>query len=219
VSHSIARLVKVAATLAVLTAVLWLLHPWTVRPINGAAVDAGDPSAAVDRLWADRLVPALVASAADAGTVVEALRSSPDGARAKFGRSDGSGGWYVTLRGRGRILSIDTTSATGLAAIDVLPYDGRADLTLQIGPVIRGSAVRDATDLVPFSQFPNQLAYADAANTLNARVAKDVLGPVSPLAKGQVVSFVAAGGTTAADSRQLDSLVPVQLSIEPPGRD
>jgi predicted lipoprotein len=214
------RLTRVAVTIVVLTTALWLLHPWTVRPINGAPGDVIDPAVAVDRLWTAKLQPALVASAADAGTVLEALRKSPDDARAKFGRTDGSGGWYVTVRGQGRVLLIDTSSATGLATIDLPPYDGHVDLTLQIGPVIRGSALRDATDLVPFSQFPNQLAYADAANALNARVARDVLGPVSTsLAKGQALSFVAAGGTASPDSRQLDSLVPVQLSLESSSRD
>jgi predicted lipoprotein len=165
-------------------------------------------------------LPAIVASALDARTVLDALRTSPKTARAKFGRTDGSGGWYVTVRGRGHIVAIDRSSSTGVATIDLAPYDGRADLTLQIGPVIRGSAVRDATDLVPFSQFPNQLAYADAANALNAHVVKEVIEPITQaLAEGRECSFVAAGSTDPSHESRLDSLVPLQLSIETSNHD
>ena len=212
--------VKLAATIATVSAALWFLHPWTVRPIDGVSANGGDPAARVDRDWSSTVRPALMASAVDVRAVVDALRASPGSARARFGRADGAGGWYVVVRGTGRVLSIDRISAAGVARIDLAPYDDREDLSLQVGPVIRGSALRDATDLVPFNNFPNQLAYADAANALNARAFRDVLErAVSTLGPGQLVTFVAAGTTDAPEGSQLAGLVPIDLSVEGRGRE
>jgi predicted lipoprotein len=198
---------------------LWLGHPWTVRPI-AARVDApsgsgADPTAFVDAMWTPKLVPALLAAAADVRIVLDALQSSAPEAHRRFGRADGSGSWYVVVRGSGRVLSVDRQSSNGVALIDIAPYDGRADLSLQLGPAVRGTALRDATNLVPFSRFSNQLQFADVANALNERSDREVVRPIAPkLVPGTVVAFVAAASDEANEGQRLSGLVPVQLTIE-----
>ena len=41
---------------------------------------------------------------------------------------------------------------------------------LQIGPAINGTALRDATGLINFNDFLNQIEYANAATELNNQV-------------------------------------------------
>jgi predicted lipoprotein len=65
------------------------------------------------------------------------------------------------MRGEGRVAQVED---------DRLVLDsGVAVLT---GPVIRGTALRDALPFIQFSQFTNQLEYARVANALNDRAVK-----------------------------------------------
>jgi predicted lipoprotein len=106
-------------------------------------------------------------------------------------------------------------SRAGLALVDVPPFDQKPDISIQIGPVLRGTSLRDATGLVHFTDFLNQLQFADVGNELNDRVLKTVLAPLDiPKLKGRTVSFA---GTLAAEAKAeppLRELVPVKLTPE-----
>jgi predicted lipoprotein len=110
---------------------------------------------------------------------------------------------------------VDIRSRNGLALVDIEPRDQWPDVSIQIGPVVRGTSLRDATGIVGFTDFVNQIQFADAGNELNDRVLKTVLAPVDKSKlKGQVVSFA---GTLAAEVKAeppLRELVPVVLAVK-----
>lgn len=195
--------------------------PWTVRPIGvekeapaGASAMA-NPAAYVDSIWAAKLMPAILNSAVDAPVLLKALAASPEDARARYGRREANGPAYFIVKGEGVVIDVDTRSRNGLALVDIAPYDQRPDVSIQIGPVVRGTSLRDATGIVRFSDFVNQLQFADVGNELNDRVLKTVLVPVDKSkVKGRVVSFA---GTLAAELKTepaLRELLPVKLTVE-----
>jgi len=195
--------------------------PWTVRPIeNGESAESSGhatlvPSRYVDSIWDSKLVPTVLNSAVDARTLLDSMSSSVEQARNRYGHRDASGPWYFMVKGEGRVISIDTRSRVGLAFVDVAPFDRQADLSLQIGPVLRGTSLRDAPGIVHFTDFVNQLQFADVANELNDRALKLVLAPIeSAKLKGRLVSF--AGAARAEDGAQppIRELVPVRLAVE-----
>ncbi len=208
-----------AAALSLACFALASCVPWTVRPIGSGAESAGagaqTPAAFVESLWDAKLLPAVRTAAVDARTLLDALAASPDAAIAAHARREGSGPAYFIVKGSGIVRNVDTSSRAGLALVDVAPFDGRPDISIQIGPVLRGVSLRDATGLVRFSDFVNQLEYADVGNELNARVLKSVLAPIDPSALGgRTVTFA---GTLAAETSAvppLRELVPVELSVE-----
>lgn len=169
-----------------------VLRPWTVRPLDetGAAV-VGPPrfdgAAYVETTWRER-APAQLAAARP---VAEATTT------AQF------------LRGEGVVVDVDTTSRVGVARVDLAPGDGQADVVLQIGPVIPGTALRDALK-IGFSEFNTQVDYADVGARLNARVLA-AMPDVSAL-EGKKVTFVGAGAT-GPDG--LVRVTPVQLDAAP----
>ena len=71
--------------------------------------------------------------------------------RHRLGRQDPGGPAYFSVKGEGRVLSADTRSRVGVLFVDVAPFDRRADVSIQIGPVLRGTALRDATGFVRFA--------------------------------------------------------------------
>ncbi|MGP8243429.1 MAG: DUF2291 domain-containing protein [Bryobacteraceae bacterium] len=185
--------------------------PWTVVPLSDSTASPGDPKALVDRLWDSRIVPAVLHSAVDVRVLLDAAAANPDRARAQFGV--GPDHAYLLLKGRGRVLAVDTVSPSRPASLDVPPFDGRADVTLQLGPVIFGDALRDATGIIRFSDFVNQLQFADAGNALNQRAARAIrtAGDAASL-RGKLVEFA---GACAWDpgSAPGQSIVPVRLTI------
>ena len=150
----------------------------TIRPLEpeGEARDPQEFDAAtyVDALWEEDL-PAALEQAVDLGELLPALAADPEAAREKWGRREGSGPFHVVVKGSGRVTDVDTSSRTGLARLDIQASDEDREILLQIGPVIRGTSIRDALPTVSFDQFVNQIQYADVANALNARTEEGLL--------------------------------------------
>lgn len=195
--------------------------PWTVRPIQTAQQNqpggsvSTDPAAYVDSIWASKLLPAVINSAVDARLLLNALASSPEQACARYGRREANGPCHFLVKGSGRVTAVDTRSRAGLALVDIPPFDQQPDLSIQIGPVLRGASLRDATGLVPFSAFVNQLQFADAGNEINARVLNTVLAGLDRVRlQGRLVSFAGALSVHEPSGPPLAGLVPVLLTIE-----
>jgi predicted lipoprotein len=74
--------------------------------------------------------------------------------------------------------------------------------------------VRDATGIVQFSDFTNQIQFADVGNELNARVLKTVVAPLDlSTLKGRTVEF--EGTAVVGDpGPPIRDLVPVRLAVK-----
>lgn len=191
--------------------------PWTVRPIeNAEASSTGvSPAAFVDSTWQSKLLPSILQSAVDARKLLNAVLASPADAVKLYGRRDAGGPPYYVVKGKGTVTAVNLRSRVGFALIDIEPLDSKPDLSMQIGPVLRGTSLRDATGVIRFSDFVNQLQYADVASELNARVLKSILAPIDKAGlKGRTVSFCGALPALEKSEPPLAELVPVQLTIE-----
>jgi predicted lipoprotein len=160
------------------------------RGAGGAA--AFDAPAYVESVWVSRVLPTVEREAADCAGLVASLRVDRDGTLRRQGRGP-RGPAYFLVKGEGTVVSVDRSSRVGLAGLDLGAADGRAEVWLQVGPVIQGMALRDSVGFIRFDQFLNQVEYAEAGNALNQRVLDAVLGGFgAEPAKGEVVSFAGA---------------------------
>jgi predicted lipoprotein len=135
-----------------------------------AAKSAFDPAAKVDAIWQSQAVPDLEKRAGDLKTVMQAVASNPDEAGAKFGnpRKQSTSPWTYAVKLNGKVVAADT--ATRAATLDVdVDGDGQADAKVQIGPAIRGTALRDALDFVDFNEFKNQIEWAQFGKAFNEK--------------------------------------------------
>lgn len=191
----------------------------TVRPLNETGVPAlpsssqkvFDAVAYVDSIWAEKVLPTATQDAVALAELLPALKADAEAAGQKYGKREGSSQpWSFLVKGEGKIIEVDTTSRVGLARLDLAPLDGKADVAIQIGPVIRGNAVRDAVGFITFNQFVNQLQFADVANELNERVLKTVLSGIDLAAlNGKQVKL---HGAFNADGDQV-LIVPLKLEV------
>lgn len=191
------------AAAAAVTALGSACTPWTVRPLEeGTAAGSAmttpvSPERYVDVNWDTTVMPAVVARAVDLASI---LKGGPDSTS-------------LFVRGTARVVQVDTRSRAGLAHLDLLPADGHIDAALQIGPVLRGTALRDALGL-SFGAFVNQIDFAAVATALNDRALRSALQGAAPeTLSGRTVSFVGAVRTGAARGARLE-ILPVVLTVE-----
>jgi predicted lipoprotein len=178
-----------------------LLRPWTIRPIAGAA-RVFDAPAYVASIWNARVLPAADSSGVDIATFLASAPSvAPSG--------DAGGPKAAFVRGTAMVVETDRRSRVGLARIDV----PGAKVAIQIGPVIRGTALRDALPFIRFTDFVNQLEFAEVSGALNDAVGTRVLTTVDvERLKGRTVTFVGAVATGVRPDREIE-IVPVRLSV------
>jgi predicted lipoprotein len=188
----------VIAVVIVLIGVWFVLKPpFVVRPLPGHEIAGvgSQPTQSkaaqfVDGFWAN-LVPLFEEKAQDIAKVLPEIHADPNAAGEKYGRREATNPYNYMVKGTGQVSEINTTSAAGTAIVEVPGLDEK--VALQIGPVVRGTALRDATGLVSFNQFSNQLDYADVSKEMNARALKTAFAGVpAPSLAGKSVTFYGA---------------------------
>ena len=157
--------------------------------------------------WNGRISTSYRQQEVPAGALVAMLRSQPAQATARYGRRSGDdAAWAFVTRGEGSIRSIDRRSRAGSA---VIVLDGGQILTVQIGPVVTGTALRDALPFVRFNDFPDQMAFAEVNKALNARSLAEIAPDIEALRPGDRVRFAGALLWRANDDGLL--ITPIEL--------
>jgi predicted lipoprotein len=182
------------------------------RPIDApqaAAQQAFDPAAFAAQTYESQVVPELQKSAVDLSVLLPALTQDPQAAGQEYGRRQGDGPYSYPVRGSGVAGGV----RSGLLQVTVPGAPPDTKVYVQVGPVINGTALRDAVGFITFGQFLNQVEYADAATALNNEVKQRVLAGLDPAAlSGKTVSFV--GAYTALTPTTV-TITPVELEVQP----
>ncbi|MFB8267556.1 DUF2291 family protein [Streptomyces sp. NPDC055955] len=151
-----------------------------------------------------KVVPAIKKNAVQITTLHKAMAADSEAAGRTYGHRAGTGpySYAVTLTGtagaaRGGLMQV---SVPGLDKIRV---------SVQIGPAVNGTALRDAPGFITFGQFTNQVDYADAATALNTEMKTKLLKTFDPVAvKGKEVTVTGAMTPLTAD---LLTITPISI--------
>ena len=161
----------------------------TIRPLatatpSGAAASGSSSrtssgfSAAkyVDDRWQTKVLPA-AAKGEPLANLIEAIKTNASDAGKKYGHRESGPYNYATLV-EGTVAKVDTESRAGTLVLKAKDVPEGVEVRIAIGPVLRGTAVRDGSGVIPFSDFVNQIEYADVAEALNQRVLDEILKPI-----------------------------------------
>lgn len=186
---------------------LAVLRPWTIEPIQTSATRAFDAAAYAASAW-PRVLREADEAAVDVSSVLQRPAIGPGDAGAPPTRT------AQFVKGTGVVTDVNLQLRAGQALVRI---DGSgaapATVAIQVGPVLRGTALRDALGFVRFTDFTNQFDFAAVANALNARVLETVLSPVDVQGlSGQRVSFTGAVARDAQAAATLE-IVPVRLAV------
>jgi predicted lipoprotein len=174
-----------------------------------------DPNAMVAKIWDSKVIPYLSAKASALPDVVAAVRTSPNEAGRKFGyrAKEGNVPWTFPVKFEGKILAADIASRAATISIDT-KGDGKLAAIIQIGPAVRGTALRDSLDFVSFNDFKNQINYAQFGKAFNQYAVRTVL-PGLPRESLVGRSVVGVGAFTLEAGDQPPLITPAQLKIGP----
>ena len=177
--------------------------------INDASFN---PDQMVEADWDAKVLPLLRDKAGSYDTVADAIAKDPNAAGQQYGyRPEPSSPWTYAVRAEGTIAAANTESRA--ATLDVKTGGGQT-VVLQIGPVVRGTAIRDMLAFRPFGSFKNQVDYAQYGKALNSEANTKVLSKVPRQdLVGRTVSAVGAFQPNAGGGTPL--ITPVELTVGP----
>ncbi|ORM53698.1 hypothetical protein HA41_07520 [Pantoea conspicua] len=125
----------------------------------------------IDQVWQQKLVPQLTAEAKPLAVLMKSLQSAKDfdSACQSYGyRSQAENPCVFSVTVRGEVTTLNTTSRSGKMSV----RDESGDtVTIQAGPIIRGTALRDAYKGASYQDFNDQVLFGDYGKAINQQAA------------------------------------------------
>jgi predicted lipoprotein len=189
--------------------------PTAEEKAQAAAKDAFDPNAKVEAVWQSQAVPYYQKRAGELKDVVAAVAAGPDQAGEKYGnpKKQASAPWTYAVKFTGKVVAADTQSRAATLDVDA-DGDGKADAKVQIGPALRGTALRDTLDFVNFNEFKNQIEWAQFGKAFNEKANTAFLSAVPRDGiTGKTVTVV--GAFPLPSGSDLPLVTPSELTVAP----
>lgn len=182
---------------------------------DGANASGFNPDKMVEDIWVAKVIPYLKEKAGPFAEVHALAKTDQAAAGAKYGnpKKQANSPWTFAVRVEGKIIAANTQSRAATMDIDV-DGDGKADARVQIGPAIRGTALRDSLDFVQFNDFTNQIDFAQFGKAFNAYADKTVLSKLPREAlEGRTAKVL--GAYTIEAGQDLPLVTPAEAEIGP----
>lgn len=189
----------------------------TTSDAEGGAIPAGEAgddariAALLEETYESGLLPLIAEKSLPVAELRAALAGGLDAAGAAHGnKGSGEGAaWNFAVTGTGTVVEANLTSRARTATLDT-DGDGAEDLTLQLGPVIKGSSLRDFASIYKFGDFRDQIEFAKLGRALNDRASGALVVPEGDLV-GKTLNFTGTVDFKATDGPWLVTVV----SLEP----
>ncbi len=178
------------------------------------AADASGDDARTELRLAETFDTQLVPYITDNGLSLDALAGALAGGLDEAGAAHGTRGsgqgaaWNFPVKDAGRVVEAKLDSRARTASVDT-DGDGAADVTVQLGPVIKGSALRDVAPFFNFDDFRDQIEFAKLGRALNDRVSGKIALPDGDIT-GLSLAFTGVVALKKAD----EALVVTPIAVE-----
>lgn len=174
--------------------------------------NAGDDVAAI---WEDSVLPEFEENAVDLTEFLSQSNGDLTTLADEYGKYSmgDSGELSYVVKGTGTVSEVNTESQAGYMAIQLDGYTGTESVKIQVGPVYKGSSIRDSLSFIKFGDYKNQEQWAAVSQSINEVVAKDVIEPADPAnLQGKTVSFIGAFTVSTGSSDVL--ITPTALEVK-----
>ena len=199
---------------ALLLLLVIIKPPFVIKPLAspGGTSQAGQSKGAqfAEKVWENKVLPTIQEKAQDIAKILPEIRADPASAGQKYGRRESTNPYSYIVKGTGNVTEVHTESQAGTIILVIPGLDEK--IALQIGPVVRGTALRDATGAAPFDQFTNQLDYADVSKEMNTRAVNTAFAGVdASTLSGKTITFF---GAFTFDPRSKGPVLVTPVNIE-----
>lgn len=164
-----------------------------------------DPEASVDEMWDAQIVPEITGEATDLATLLTESEGKPSSVADKY--AVGSSKKCFAVKGTGTVASVKDGN-NGALVVTLDGYSGDAEVSFQVGPVFKGTTIRDSLSFLSAQDYTNQVEWAEISSSINAKVASSVVADLDlASAVGKKITFA---GTFSGDTV---TITPVQLEL------
>lgn len=173
--------------------------------------NAGDN---VAEIWDSVALPELTEKAVDLSAFLAESNGDLKSLADQYGKySMGSSGELnYTVKGAGTVKEVNTEKKAGYVEVTLDSYTGEAVIRLQIGPVFKGSAVRDSLDIIKFEDYKNQVDYAAVSQSIHDIIKTSIIEQMDlTTLEGKHIEFT---GCFTADKDDLLLITPVTLTVK-----
>lgn len=120
-------------------------------------------------IWDSAALPELTGKAVELGTFLTEANGDLKSLADKYGKySMGTSGTLnYTVMGTVTVKEVNTEKKAGYMTVSLDGYNGPVAIKLQIGTVYKGTAVRDALDIIKFEDYKNQVDYAAVSQSIH----------------------------------------------------
>lgn len=187
------------------------VDPDDAGEIEAALTDEERMATYAREIWDTEVIPTVAAHLVPLNELRTTLARDVDAAGEAHGlRPEGEANpWNFAIIGTGTVIEAKTKSRAAKLHLDTVG-DGEIDVTLQLGPIVRGTTLRDAMPFLLFSNFRDQIEFAKLGNGLNAMAHERLTIPQGDLV-GQSVTF--EGMFTFKDLDSTLEVVPTAMTV------
>jgi predicted lipoprotein len=203
------RWIGLAAVVALVAAILLSTEYRSADEPASAQQKKFDPAAYGAETYQNKVVPAIEQGATPLPELIAALTADKEAAGQKYGHRQGTGPYSFAVKGEGTAGKV-----TGnLLAVTGTGLPGQTRISIQVGPAINGTALRDAAGFITFGQFLNQVEYADAATALNNEMRTTLLSTLDPSTMdGKKITFT---GAFSFITPAVITITPIAIEVVP----
>lgn len=135
----------------------------------------------VAEIWDAKVLPYVQLKAKPLDILMAGLETDAARFSKECGYRVGEEGTFYNFAVQGRVtlVGINQESRNGLVYAKSCSNPDGKEYVFQIGPVFKGTSLRDILDFISLNDFENQVEFARLANELNFKVRDDVLGGLS----------------------------------------
>lgn len=173
--------------------------------------NAGDNVAGI---WDSAALPELSEKAVDLTTFLTEANGDLKSLADKYGRySMGtSGELSYTVKGTATVKKVNTEKKAGYLEVTLDGYTGPIAIQLQVGPVFKGSAVRDSLSIIKFEDYKNQVDYAAVSQSFHNIIKTTIIDKLDLTSlEGKQIDFT---GCFTVDKEDVILVTPVILTVK-----
>jgi len=177
-------------------------------------IEVFNASTNVDEIWESKAIPELDGKAIDLGQLLTEANGDISSLGEKYGKhaQGKDSALNFTVKGKCKVKSINTESRAGYIQVNLDDYNGAEVIKLQVGPVFKGTAVRDSLEIIKFDQYKNQVDYAAVSASINNMITSTVFKDLNTASlEGKEIEFV---GCFALDKADELLITPIKITVK-----
>jgi predicted lipoprotein len=188
--------------------------PGTGRSVISSGEKAVDASEYLAEHLETMILPEIEDRKTSLAALLEAADAGWDRAGALYGEKKGEIGAFFNFIAHDTVLvrEVNTESRNGFMIVVIDGNPTEYTIRISIGPVLRGTAIRDSIKFIDFNHFVNQMDFAELANALNRYGNENVTSSVDlDSLVGKTVEFT--GSFTQPESGEI-SIMPIFMEVK-----